>query len=376
MTSFDAIVIGGGPAGSTAARSLVRAGMRVLVVDRARFPRDKVCAGWITPPVVEALEIDLDDYRTRGTLQPITGFRTGLVNGSNVETTYDHHVSYGIRRCEFDHYLLARSNATLALGQPLGDLRHADGRWIVNDAYQAPIIIGAGGHFCPVARRLAGTPSPHAPIVAAQEIEFPLDAEGMFRCRVKPETPELYFSRDLAGYGWCFRKGCYLNVGIGRLDRERLPEHARQFIDWLVARGTLPEHVPRSLKGHAYHLYGGGSSRPLLGEGVVLVGDAAGLAYPESGEGIRTAVESGLLAARTVIDAAGRYDRANLDAYRAAIEQRFGSPTPSPRARSSFAQALIAAVGARLLVNRWFARRVVLDRWFLHVSQPALHARG
>lgn len=376
MTSFDTIVIGGGPAGSTTARSLASAGMRVLVLDRATFPRDKVCAGWITPPVIEALDIDLSHYRTTHTLQPITGFRTGLVNGSDVETTYDHPVSYGIRRCEFDRYLLERSNATLALGQPLSDLRRAKGRWTVNGAYEAPIIIGAGGHFCPVARRLAATSSSRGPIVAAQEIEFPLDATSLAGCRVKAETPELYFSRDLAGYGWCFKKGGYLNVGIGRLDRERLPDHARQFIDWLIARGTLPTSVPRTLKGHAYHLYGGGSSRPLLDDGVLLVGDAAGLAYPESGEGIRTAVESGLLAARTVIDAAGRYDRARLDAYRGAIEGRFGSPTPASRARSPLAQSFIAAVGARLLVNRWFARRVVLDRWFLHASQPALHARG
>ena len=82
MDTCDVLVVGGGPAGSSCARRLGEAGLDVVVMDRARFPRDKVCAGWITPQVIDALHLDCDDYRDGRTLQPITGFRTGLIGSS------------------------------------------------------------------------------------------------------------------------------------------------------------------------------------------------------------------------------------------------------------------------------------------------------
>ena len=104
----DVLVVGGGPAGSTCARQLLQAGLNVLVIDKQPFPRDKVCAGWITPAVVESLELDLDDYAKGRVMQPIRGFRIGTIGGAEAETRYDKAVSFGIRRCEFDHYLLRR----------------------------------------------------------------------------------------------------------------------------------------------------------------------------------------------------------------------------------------------------------------------------
>src|SRR5262249_59691015 len=98
MDACDCLVVGGGPAGSSCARALVQAGMDVVVLDKATFPRDKICAGWITPAVVAELDLDLADYGRERTLQPITGFRTGLIGGKPVGTSYGHAVSYGIRR--------------------------------------------------------------------------------------------------------------------------------------------------------------------------------------------------------------------------------------------------------------------------------------
>ena len=99
MDACDVLVVGGGPAGSSCASRLVHAGADVVVIDRARFPRDKVCAGWITPQVVTDLALDVDEYRRDRTFQAITGFRTGLAGPRPaVETRYDRPVSYGIRR--------------------------------------------------------------------------------------------------------------------------------------------------------------------------------------------------------------------------------------------------------------------------------------
>src|SRR5690606_33837607 len=93
----------------------------------------------------------------------------------------------------------------------------------------------------------------------------------------------------------------------------------------LRTRRGVPENFPRRFSGHAYQLYERTPPR-LLDTGVLLIGDAAGLAYPQSGEGIRPAVESGILAADAVLHAKGRYSADDLEPYRAQITDRFGPP--------------------------------------------------
>jgi len=370
MESCEALIIGGGPAGSTCARALTRHGMDVLVLDQKSFPRDKVCAGWITPAVLDTLQIDAADYAAGRVLQPITGFRTGMIGGAEVETRYQQNVSYGIRRREFDHYLLARSGARLRLGEPVRSLARRGGGWIVNGEIETPLLIGAGGHFCPVARFLGADSSTAESVVAAKEVEFAMDAAQEKACTVRPETPELFFCKDLKGYGWCFRKGSYLNIGLGREDRHRLSEHLEDFCDFLKDRRKIPADIPDRFHGHAYLLHGHGKRR-LFGDGVLLIGDAAGLAYPESGEGIRPAVESALLAAATIVEAGRDYRQQRLEPYPQRLQIRLG---PARSAEDRLPAGLQRFIGGKLLSSVWFTRHVVLNRWFLHNQQRALGA--
>jgi len=375
LESCDVLVVGGGPGGSSAARALERAGLDVVVLDRKRFPRDKVCAGWITPPVVEALELDLADYRKERTLQPVRGFQVGRQGDRPATALHDEVVSYGIRRCELDHYLLERSGARLRLGEPLRDLRREDDHWVANGAVRARAVVGAGGHFCPVARRLGARPGDGEPMtVVAREVEFELSPAQQDACPVPAEVPELWFAPDLRGYGWVVRKGAWLNVGLGRQDTEAFPRRVQEFVAWLVERGRVPADLPRQLKGHAYLLHGE-SPRPLARDGVLLVGDAAGLAYGRSGEGIRPAVESGLLAARELRRGleAGAAEAACAP-YARAIVERFGPRHGRQRAGPTawIPERWRGRVAGAFLGNRRFARRVVVDRWFLHREMPAL----
>jgi menaquinone-9 beta-reductase len=372
METADAVVVGGGPAGSTCARKLREAGFDVLVLDKAVFPRDKPCAGWVTPQVFEECRVDLEEYRLSGrTLQPITAFRTGLIGGRELETSWARPVSWGIRRCEFDTYLLARSGARLKTGMALASLvRSREGAgWIVNETIATPLVIGAGGHFCPVARSLNGGGTPE-PVVAAQELELRMDERQSRACAVVPETPELWFCRDLRGYGWCFRKGEYLNVGLGREDRNGLPGHLNAFVEFLKSANRIPSDLHGDYKGHAY-LLAPSSTRRVAGDGVLLVGDAAGLAWPESGEGIRTAVESALLAARVVVEVRGDYAAARLEPYRQRLEERFGKRGRLRLARQ-LPRGLVSALAAVLMSSRAFTRRVLLERWFLRMRMAAL----
>jgi geranylgeranyl reductase family protein len=357
MTACDVLIVGGGPAGSTCARLLRRAGWRVVVADAARFPRDKVCAGWLTPEVFRLLELDPEEYRRTGlTLQAITGFRTGVLGAGLVHTAYGRVVSYAIRRCEFDQFLLRRADVHVRDGAPIRTLMREGGRWVADGRIAAPVVVGAGGHFCPVARHLRGG-ADHARPVIAREAECHVAGPAS---AVDEETPELFFSRDLEGYGWCVRKGHYLNVGIGRRPGDGFATHVTQFMRFLEDSGRLGGAPRLRWRGHAYLAEGAGS-RPIVGPGVLLVGDAAGLAYPESGEGIRPAIESGRLAAETLIALGGCADAEALRGYADALRRRH----PPVRRTSPALRPLVAAAGRRLLASPVFTRRVVLDRWFL-----------
>jgi flavin-dependent dehydrogenase len=226
-----------------------------------------------------------------------------------------------------------------------------------------------------VARWLNGGAAAPEPIVAAQEVEFELDARQRLACAVEPDLPELHFSPDLRGYGWVVRKGDFLNVGLGRQDARGLAAHVQGFLRELERQGKLPPDAPARLHGHAYRLYGA-QPRRVVGDGVLLLGDAAGLAYARSGEGIRPAVESGLLAAGVIARAEGDWSEPRLAPYASALAERFGraSGRPGPGPSDWIPRALRPWLVGRLLANPWFARSVVLDRWFLHRAEPALAA--
>jgi len=371
MDSCDALIIGGGPAGSACAWKLRQVGLDVLVVDQAVFPRDKVCAGWITPQTVTELGLDLGEYGNGRTLQPITGFRVAVIGGTTaVETAYARTVSFGIRRSEFDHYLLARSRARAWLGTPVSSLRRGGGDWIVNEAVRSPVLVGAGGHFCPVARWMNGSKVP-APLVAAQEAECPAASIDGDSSPIACGVPELYFCPDLQGYGWCIRKGAYLNIGLGRLDRHALPAAVNQFVAFLKERHRIPPRASWRWRGHAYAVVDSAPRRVVDGS-AMLVGDAAGLASPRSGEGIRPAIESGLLAAATIIEARGQYAGRRLDGYADRLRARFGNGRLERALRRFLPAPLERAIVRGLLESPAFVRHVVLDGWFLHARQAAL----
>lgn len=374
MDHCDALIVGAGPAGAVCARQLRRAGMDVVLLDRAQFPRDKVCGGWVTPAVFQELELQPEEYAREHVCQPIRGFRVGRIGGTGREVAYPEVISYGIRRCEFDAHLVSGAGARLRTGVALTALQRVNGEWVVNGEIRTPLVVGAGGHFCPVARHLGANRSKEI-AVTAQEIEFELDAAQAARLPVRGEMPELYFCEDLRGYGWLFRKQNFLNIGLGRLGRHDLAQHVAAFIEFLARAGRWPFPLPARPKGHAYLLYGD-SQREWIGDGVILIGDAAGLAYPQSGEGIRPAVESGLLAAKAIVQAGGNYTREKLQAYRELLVERFGNAQKNWASEigQRLSPALIRFLARPLLSSGWFARRVILDQWFLHRDQPAMAA--
>jgi len=367
METTEVLVVGGGPAGSTCAAQLRQAGLDVQLMDSHRFPRHKPCAGWITPEVCELLDLDLTDYRSGRVLQEIRGFQTGLIDGALTETHYGSIVSYGILRSEFDHYLLQRSGVRLILGESMTSMERSAGYWIVNGHIRARIVVGAGGHFCPVARHL-GASIGHEEVVAAQVAEFALGLQESNECTLKPGIPALLFCRDMKGYGWVFRKGNYINVGLGRLDNRDVGRYAREFCTLLKRKGFLPERSSVQLRGHAYRLFQISGGRRLVDDGVLLIGDSAGVAHAPSGEGILPSIKTGCMAADAIVSAHGDYRREKLASYSARLASHFGNGNGNYSDKTAF-PGIKRIFIAHLFYSRYFTRNVVLDRWFLHAGR-------
>jgi menaquinone-9 beta-reductase len=367
MQSCDVLIVGGGPAGSSCAWGLRSSGLQTLILDKSRFPRNKVCGGWITPWVIESLAIDINDYAPNRTFQPITGFRISSMTGPESDIRYARAISFGIRRCEFDEYLLHRSGAPLRECAPVTGLERSGDSWIVNGEIKARLLVGAGGHFCPISRFMGNTN--HEQPVVAQEIEFEMTTSQAALCTIQPEVPELYFCNDMLGYGWCFRKRNFLNIGLGRLDQHGLSQHVERFVTLLRATGKINFELPVRFSGHAYLLFEN-SRRRLVDDSMMLIGDAAGLAYNQSGEGIRPAIESGLLAAQIIASAQHRYTQGRLRPYAVMLTERFNHKPNHAQAFASHLPPRLRNGLARLLLRtEWFCRTVVLENWFLHMNQ-------
>jgi len=356
MTTADVIVVGGGPGGSTTAWRLAQAGIRTTLLDGATFPRVKVCAGWVTRAALDDLELDPAKYPL--TMQAFSAC-TLAFEGRHYETRWPTPASYGIVRREFDHYLLQRAAAAgvdVREGARVTGAREERDGVVLETArgeLTAAMVVGAGGHRCPVARSL-GNISEHEEVVAAQESETRLPVG---RASIAG-APELFVEPDLRGYGWFFPKQDVINIGVGCTGGTdgSLPRRRDALVDGLRASGRLPADLAiEPFRGHAY-VVRRQAPRRLSGRRFCLVGDAAGLARDLSGEGIGPAIRSGTLAAEAIVAALAH--RATLDAYARKVVALYGAGEPGWLGRrvaqlpDAFARAVV-----RLTLGSDLARR-------------------
>jgi menaquinone-9 beta-reductase len=366
--THDAIVVGGGPGGSTTAWRLAQLGVRTLVLDAAVFPRVKICAGWVTPAALADVEIDPDTYPR--TIQPFTACRLAF-SGAKHETRWQHPASYGILRREFDDYLLeraAKAGADVRCGVRVGEVVATDEVARVVTArgeFTAPVVIGAGGHHCPVARAL-GRISTREEVVVAQESETRLTPAQMARLADFMDAPELYVEPDLRGYGWYFPKRDWVNIGIGVTGGTdgSLPQRREALVAALRASGRLPADLPIApFKGHAY-VVRRQAPRRIVGPRFCLVGDAAGLARDLSGEGIGPAIRSGRLAAEAVTGLLRR--GVPMDGYGREVVRLYGRGEPGWLGRRlGRLPETVTRTAVRLVLGTGPARRrIVFDTIF------------
>ena len=293
MIDSDVIIVGGGPAGSSCAWELIRHGYDVFLLDKTVFPRPKTCAGWITPQVFEDLEILPGDYP-----HPMSYLSRLNIHVFSLRLPVPTH-QYSIRREEFDHWLLERS-AVIRYEHHVKDIRKEAGTYIIDDAFRCRYLVGAGGTNCPVYRTFFADLRPRSvrSRIITMEDEFPYAVRDG-QCRL------WFFEQGLPGYGWYVpKKGGYINVGIGgkyqslRQKGQTIRSYFSSLVRKLEDLCLVTDHAfaPR---GCSYYIRD--DTGPVMYDNAFIIGDAAGLATIDMGEGIGPAVRSGILAAQAIV---------------------------------------------------------------------------
>lgn len=300
MQTFDAIIVGGGPSGSTCAAELAKCGIPTLLLDRATFPRVKLCGGWISEPIWEVLGLSPEEYT--GGLWKWNKLYIHLHGKKYIKNAS----GYFVRRVEFDDYLLKRSKVEVIEGYMASQFeKDEEGYWVINKEYRAKYLIGAGGSHCPVARALF--PKPDNLQFGTQERELEGNPEEIAACRAGEDgEPELLLHDDMKGYSWNVPKGSWLNIGSGtKIARDVLPawSKARAFFENEGERGTIPQSsrpLLDKMKGHGYFAFHSNRLTACQKDNAFLIGDALGLAQPMTGEGILPSVLSGKLCGEAI----------------------------------------------------------------------------
>lgn len=308
--NWDIAIVGAGPAGASAALALAASGLSVVVLERQPWPRYKTCGGGVTGRAMRELagiDVPVAHHCHRVELNLLD---CGL---SFNETRAEPLVSM-VMRGDFDAALMTAATdagATLIDNSPVTRLDPDEtGVAIITPrgSIRAGLVILADGALSPLARS-RGWPDGRR-MIPALEWEVPVDDLTMARFH---DTARFDFGVVSDGYAWIFPKGHHLSAGLGAFEgrQHKLPLILQRYLDQLEIRPTGPIQrrgalIPVSPR-----------RAPFARERLLLVGDAAGLTDPLTGEGITFAIRSGRLAAASIISGelnppavAARYERA------------------------------------------------------------------
>jgi geranylgeranyl reductase family protein len=301
MVSYDVAIVGAGPAGSTAAYRLATAGASVLLLDKATFPRDKPCGGGVTGRAARLLPFSIE---------PVV---EDVVDRMDCGLRYRHRFSrrargtlaYMTQRRRLDHFLLQKAAEA---GADVREGETADAREL-----EARVVIGADGCNGSSAKQLGLADG----VVHGVALEANYPHEARFAGAMLLEIAVIR-----GGYGWIFPKGDHVNVGVGGNEEEgpRLRAELRRMCE---EYGIDPD-AATDLRGYRLPLRLPGTR---LARGrTAVIGDAAGLVDPFSGDGMYEAFLSARLVADATLDVlAGRAE--TLDAYQAGVERQIAPLT-------------------------------------------------
>jgi geranylgeranyl reductase family protein len=312
VEQFEAIVVGAGPAGSTAAYRLAREGAHVLLLDKARFPREKPCGGALSTRAARQLPFDPQPVVEHVVDRMEFSYRGGrpFVRGRHNQ------LAYMTQRRRLDHFLIEqainagtdfRDGATVTEISERG--ARVDGKWI-----ESELLIGADGANGPTARSLNLADKRIYGVALEGNLTHSLIDPARWQSTVVIEIGTIP-----GGYCWIFPKGDHINIGVGGWESTgpTLRKHLKEFCD---QRGFDYSRL-QNMRG--YRLPARRPNAALTRGRALLIGDAAGLVDPLWGDGIYTALISSKLASTAVLDLlAGRIP--DLKPYARSIVSELG----------------------------------------------------
>jgi menaquinone-9 beta-reductase len=358
----DVIVVGAGPSGATTAYYLAQAGVNVLLLEKARFPREKVCGDGLTPRAVKALvAMGVDTSAEAGWLRN-KGLRV-IGAGMRLELDWpdlDAFPGYGLvrQRADFDEILARRAQAAGAkllegvsvtgpvlddrTGQIIGVTAREDG---TSRAYRARVVVAADGNSSRLAVAMGLHKRDDRPLGVAVRTYYtsPRHADDYLESWLDLWDGD----KLLPGYGWIFGMGDGTsNVGLGLLNTSTAfgnTDYRDLLKRWLAGMpqewGYVEENRTEPVRGAALPM--GFNRTPAYYRGLMLAGDAAGMVNPFNGEGIAYAMECGEILARVIAQALGRPSRAETE-----------------RVLRSYPQALRDAYGGYYAIGRLFVQLI------------------
>jgi len=306
---YDVVVVGAGPAGSTAAKTLAEKGIKVLLIDKATFPRDKPCGGGLPTrvqkrfPYIKPL-LDSISYGTTMFSSSLR-FRCDFVREKPFLEM--------VLRKDFDNGLLSiaqNAGATILEGKSVIDVVIQKDKASVmledGQTIETQMVIGSDGMHSVVAEKTNLSKELEVLCISLVQ-EQPMTTKQLTSFFTKKRLIYLFIkAHRIAGYAWVFPKKTTVNIGIGEFQsaiskkRPKIPlkESYQQFITTLKEKKLLPADFPiENLKGATLPIF------PLentYGDRVLLCGDAAGFINPITGEGIYYAMVSGHIAAEVI----------------------------------------------------------------------------
>jgi geranylgeranyl reductase family protein len=326
--NYDVTIVGAGPAGATLAYELARRRIGVLLLEKEGLPRYKCCAGGVTGKAARLLDFDISEV-AEDVIHQIS-FTFNL--GSPYLGQHSQPLMYTVMRDVFDHFLVKRAQqlgAVLMDGQKVTQVQ-VSGDWVeistADNVFRSRLVVGADGAYSIVARELGMARSIEYLMGIESEIVVPEEELAKWKSRVQIDLGAIP-----GGYAWVFPKRNHLSVGAGcHASKARdLHAHHQKFLNSLnigsYAIASSGSHlIPTCTKG-----------RLIWENKALLLGDAAGLADPLTGEGIYGAIQSAELAA-PVIEGSLLTSKVELQDYQQIVERKVMSELRIAHTLSNF----------------------------------------